>query len=100
MPVQISNGGPAHTIYPQSRLVPDTMVSRGVEHMLSDVHVLLNSRKPMNLSLFCLGNTAAAVMVGSAGSAVESCHKAEVESNSKGSSLNIVTMSVTLEARN
>lgn len=42
--------------------------------------VLFNSRYPMKLSLFCLGNTAAVVMVGSAGTAVERCHKAEAES--------------------
>ena len=34
----------------------------------------------MKLSLFCLGNTAAAVMVGSEGTALESCQKAEAES--------------------
>lgn len=42
--------------------------------------VLLISRYPMKLSLFCLGSTAAVVMVGSAGIASEGCHKADAES--------------------
>lgn len=34
-------------------------------------------RYPIKLSLFCLGNTAGVVIVGSSDTALESCHKAE-----------------------
>jgi uncharacterized membrane protein len=49
----------------------------------------------MKLSLFCLGNTAAAVMVGSAGTALESCNKAEAESREIRSRANIFAAVVT-----
>lgn len=41
--------------------------------------MLFSSTYPIKVSLFCLGNTAGAVIVGSAGLALESCNKAEAE---------------------
>lgn len=62
------------------KAVPLSMVSNVQVVFVHHSQVLFNSRYPMKLSLFCLGNTAAVVMVGSAGTAVERCHKAEAES--------------------
>ena len=65
---------------------------------MENSQVLLNSRYPIKLSLFCLGKTAAEVMVGSAGTALESCHKAEAESAIVRSRPNIVATDVTFAA--
>lgn len=43
------------------------------------LHLLFTSTHPTKLSLFCLGSTAGAVIVGSAGEALESCNKAEAD---------------------
>jgi hypothetical protein len=61
--------------------------------------VLFCSRNPMKLSLFCLGSTAAAVMVGSAGTALESAHKAEAEIASVCNRLNIIATDLKLPAQ-
>lgn len=41
--------------------------------------MLFSSTYPIKVSLFCLGSTAEAVIVGSAGLALDSCNKAEAE---------------------
>ena len=66
--------------------------------IMADLQVLFCSRYPMKLSLFCLGITAAAVMVGSAGTALESPHKAEAENAIVCKSLNIVATDLKLPA--
>jgi hypothetical protein len=53
--------------------------------MLTDVR----DNKPIKSASFCLGNTAAAVMVGSTGLAIENRHKAEVNEVSRNSCFDI-----------
>ena len=53
--------------------------------MLTDVR----DNIPIKSASFCLGNTAAAVMVGSTGLAIESRHKAEVKEMSRNSRFDI-----------
>jgi hypothetical protein len=45
---------------------------------------------PMKLSAFRINSTAAVVIVGSAGAAVENCHKAEVDSRTVCSRPNMI----------
>lgn len=49
----------------------------------------------MKLSLFCLGSRAAGVIVGSAGSAVDKCHKVEAAKTIDRSCLHMVAINVT-----
>lgn len=79
----------------QSTLAPDHTISPESAYRIRDVQVLFDSRNPMNLSLFCLGSTAAVVIVGSAGSAATKDDKAEAASAIDSKRLNIVTISVT-----
>lgn len=62
--------------------------------MLQDLHELVLpdvfKNHPMkSLSTSCLGSTAAGVMVGSTGLAIESCHKAEANNKSGNSRFDI-----------
>lgn len=77
--MRLSNGKQVKATCLQSRLVPTFGVSGCLGRLRLDIHVLLSSRNPTKLSLFCLGNTAAVVIVGSAGSAVDICLKAEIK---------------------
>lgn len=53
------------------------MVSEGLRRSGVDLQVLFSSTYPIKLSLFCLGSTARAVIVGSVGLAADSCDRAK-----------------------
>lgn len=55
------------------------MVNEARKQLCGYLQVLFSSTYPIKVSLFCLGSTAGAVIVGSAGLALESCNKVKAE---------------------
>ena len=68
------------------------MFSEVLRQSCENLQVLFSSTYPIKVSLFCLGSTAGAVIVGSAGLALESCNKTEAEAMIVRSRSNILAI--------